>query len=562
MIMQSGIALRRSAALSSLLLLLLAASGCAAARSGAPGTQPHPVDAVFARWNAADAPGCAVAVSEEGQVVLSRAYGMADLEHGVPNTASTVFEAGSVSKQLTAAAVVLLAQQGRLSLDDDVRKHVPEVPDYGTPITIRHLLNHTSGLRDWGGVVAIAGWPRTTRVHTHAHVLQTISRQRSLNHQPGAEYAYTNSGYNLLTIIVERVSGRSLSDFSREHIFEPLGMTHTQWRDDFSRVVPHRAIAYRSGEERSWKMLMPFENVYGNGGLLTTTGDLLRWTENLESGRVGGQHLIEEMHRQAHLNDGKQIGYAGGLFISSYRGTAEVYHSGSTAGYRAFLTRFPERQLAVAVLCNAAETNPTTLARRTADIFLGAEESKAPPPPAIALAPERVATLSGVYQNRQTGDPMRLEVNNEGELRMNQRTALVPLSDRVFRVGTGEDRLEFSLSEDRRVQAVLLITSDDDSIAFAPVAAALPTSANLQEYAGVYVSDEAEASYDVVSSDGVLELRRQPDMAVPLIPAYGDVFTTPTGWTVKFLRNDSSAVTGLSLSISRVRDLRFARAIR
>ncbi|HYR07540.1 MAG TPA: serine hydrolase domain-containing protein, partial [Longimicrobium sp.] len=203
--------------------LLLAPLALLAAPAAAQPDLAVRVDSLFAAWNKAESPGCAVGVSHNGRTVLSRAYGSANLEHGIPNTPATVFEAGSVSKQFTAAAIVRLAQQGKLSLDDDVRRHVPEVPDYGTPITLRHLLNHTSGLRDWGSVMQLAGWPRGTRIYTHAHALDVISRQKSLNFTPGAEYSYSNTGYNLLAIIVERVSGVSLNEFSRRELFEPLG---------------------------------------------------------------------------------------------------------------------------------------------------------------------------------------------------------------------------------------------------------------------------------------------------------------------------------------------------
>jgi CubicO group peptidase (beta-lactamase class C family) len=206
------------------------------------------VDRLFRQWDTTQSPGCAVGVAADGRTLLARAWGMADLEHDIPNTAATIFEAGSVSKQFTAAAVILLAQQGRLTLDDDVRTHVPELPDYGPTITIRHLLTHTSGLRDWGSVAAIAGWGRGVRTHTHDHVLDILARQRGLNFEPGAEYSYSNSGYNLLAIIVSRVSGSSFADFSRTHIFEPLGMKDTQWRDDYRRIARGRASAYAAAE--------------------------------------------------------------------------------------------------------------------------------------------------------------------------------------------------------------------------------------------------------------------------------------------------------------------------
>ena len=347
-------------------------------------TQPPPVpsagvDAVFARWNSAT-PGCAVGVGVKGRPVLERAYGMADLEREVENAPDTIFEAGSVSKQFTAAAVLLLARDGKLSIDDPVRKYVPELPDYGVPLTIRHMLTHTSGLRDWGSVAGIAGWPRTRRVYTHAHVLDIVSRQKALNFTPGTAYSYSNTGYNLAAVIVSRVSGRSFADFSRERIFKPLGMTRTSWRDDFTRVVKHRAIAYDSQAD-GYHEDMPFENVHGNGGLLTTVGDLLRWNENFVSPKVGDAAFVAEQQTPGRFTDGRAHTYAFGLTVGEYQGLREVSHSGSTAGYRAFLTRFPDQHVSVAVLCNAANATPTQYARAVADAYLGRTQ---PAPPAAA----------------------------------------------------------------------------------------------------------------------------------------------------------------------------------
>jgi CubicO group peptidase (beta-lactamase class C family) len=349
-------------------------------RAQAPPAPTASVDAVFARWNSAT-PGCAVGVGVKGRPVLERAYGMADLEREVENAPDTIFEAGSVSKQFTAAAVLLLARDGKLSIDDPVRKYVPELPDYGVPLTIRHMLTHTSGLRDWGSVAGIAGWPRTTRAHTHAHVLEIVSRQKALNFTPGTAYSYSNTGYNLAAVIVSRVSGQSFADFSRDRIFKPLGMTRTSWRDDFTRIVKHRAIAYDSQAD-GYHEDMPFENVHGNGGLLTTVGDLLRWNENFVSPKVGDAAFVAEQQVPGRFTDGRPHTYAFGLTVGQYRGVREVSHSGSTAGYRAFLTRYPDQHVSVAVLCNAATANPTQYAHAVAEAYLG----QALTPPAAAAA--------------------------------------------------------------------------------------------------------------------------------------------------------------------------------
>ena len=299
---------------------------------------------------------------------------MADLEHDVPIKPDTIFEAGSVSKQFTAAAILLLAREGKLSLDDQARKYVPELPDYGAPLTIRQMLNHTSGLRDWGSVVAIAGWPRGTRVHNHAHVLDVVSRQRSLNFPSGTRYSYCNTGYNLAAIIVSRVSGQPFAEFTRARIFTPLGMSRTSWRDDYTRVVKDRAIAYTGGPG-GFSTEMPFENIHGNGGLLTTVADLLRWTRNFSQPVVGDAQFVKELQTPGRFNDGRPHGYALGLMIGTYEGLQEVAHSGATAGYRAWLSEYPERQVAVAVLCNVSSGNAPQYAHAVADLYLGIDQT-------------------------------------------------------------------------------------------------------------------------------------------------------------------------------------------
>jgi CubicO group peptidase (beta-lactamase class C family) len=534
--------------------LLLAALALLAAPAAA---QPDPavrVDSLFAAWNNPQSPGCAVGVSQNGRTVLSRAYGSANLEHDIPNTPETVFEAGSVSKQFTAAAVVLLARQGKLSLDDDVRRYMPEVPDYGTPITLRHLLNHTSGLRDWGSVMGLAGWPRSTRIYTHAHVLDIVSRQRALNFAPGTEHSYSNTGYNLLAIVVERVSGMSFAEFSRRELFAPLGMTRTEWRDDFTRIVRGRASAY-TRQDDAWHLLMPFENVHGNGGLLTTVGDLLRWNQALDSGTIAG---LDTLETQGVLSTGRQISYALGLYVQEFRGVREVSHGGATAGYRAYLARYPETGVSVALLCNADNANPG-LATRSAALFMADRlrpEGAAPSPaPAVAVQAADLERRAGLYRNLRTGAPLRL-VMAEGKLRTGGGTELVPMGPAAFRVGPGPTRAEFV---DGPPAQLRLVSGDGDTVAFAPAAPADTSAAHLATYAGEYRSDEAEATYTVAVVDGALVLRMRPDITLRLAPAYADAFTGPGGAIVRFSRGADGRVQAFSIGTERVRELRFDR---
>ena len=406
------------------------------------------VDEVFARWSSRESAGCVVGAERDGHTVLSRAYGMADLEHGIPNTTATIFEAGSVSKQFTAAAIVLLAQDGVLSLDDDVRTYVPELPDYGHTVTIRHLLTHTSGLRDWGSVAAIAGWGRDARTHTHDHVLDILSRQRSLNFTPGNEYSYSNSGYNLLAIIVDRTSGMPFAEFSRTRIFEPLGLDDTQWRDDYTRIVKGRSSAYamRAGE---WVIDRPIENVHGNGGLLTTAADLLEWNAALTSGALGGSEFVEMMHERGVLNSGRRIEYASGLFVTAFDDVPEISHTGATSGYRAFLARYPDHRLGIAVLCNAGNVNPGRVGRSVARIMLGdrpaaasAEPDPATPPAALPprpiLTPAALEALTGEYYSPDAETTFTVAVEGDRLVlrrRPVTRLVLTPVETDLFAAG-------------------------------------------------------------------------------------------------------------------------------
>lgn len=410
----------------SFLALLFAA---AAAMAQVPADVIAKVDALFAKWNSPEAPGAVIAVSQNGQIVLTCAYGMADLEHNLPNTEATLFESGSVSKQFTAAAIVLLAQQGRLALTDDLRKYIPEIPDYGTPITLRHLLNHTSGLRDWGSLAAIAGWPRERRSHTQEHVIDILRRQRGLNYPPGDRYSYTNSGYNLLAIIVTRVSGIPFAEFCRVNLFEPLGLRHTQWRDDHTRIVKGRSSAYSLRDDGSYAIDRPIEDVHGNGGLITTVRDLITWNEAIAANRLGGPGFTEEMQRNGVLNSGNRIDYASGLFVGTHRRVPEVAHTGATSGYRAFLARYPVQGLGIALLANTGNVNPGVLGRQVADLFLGDAIGPAPvaaapepPPPAPMPTAAELAPLVGEYHSQDVELTLRITLEN-GELLAHRRPA-------------------------------------------------------------------------------------------------------------------------------------------
>lgn len=544
--------------------LIVASAGLAVSLAARPARQDGneaKIDAWFSRFTPAT-PGCAVGVSVGGKIVLEKAYGMTDLEHGVPNKPDTIFEIASVSKQFTAAAVLLLARDGKLSLDDPARKHLPELPDYGRPLTIRHMLTHTSGLRDWGSVVGLTGWPRGTRVHTHAHVLDIVSRQRGLNFPSGTRWSYSNTGYNLAAVLISRVSGQSFAEFTRARIFEPLGMTRTSWRDDHTRIVKGRAIAYDDRPD-GLHTNMPFENIHGNGSLLSTVGDLLKWNQNFVAPVVGDAAFVKEQQVPGRFEDGRSHDYAFGLFIGTYKGLRRVYHSGSTAGYRSYVVRFPDEGLSVAILCNAgASSRSGEAAYVIADLYLASHLKPAQPVAAHTLSRAEVEAVAGLYVNGPTGESLSI-IRNDAALRFETdsfqtadgptaRGVLVPLSASRFVSANGRLRFEASGGSIQRTDPFGSVDRFDR------VNAVTPTAAQLERLTGRYVSDEAEAVLDVAVVDGSVVLKRRPDTVITLTPLYADAYRGSIG-VVRFHRDPSGAVRELSVSLDRVWDLLFKR---
>ena len=390
-----------------LFVLVLGAHSYLDAQS-APAISPtvaQRIDALFAPWDNTRSPGCALGVSQRGAVVYSRGYGMANLEYDVPIRPDSIFNIGSVSKQFTAFAIALLAQDAKLSLDDDIRRFLPEFPDYGQRITIRHLLGHTSGVRDAGlNLHGLAGWrvgqgrfevsPLQEPI-TEGDVLRMAVRQQSLDFMPGAEYSYSNTGYTLLAVIVKRVSGQSLRHFADSRIFKPLGMLDTQFVDDPTTIVQRRASAYKFLSEGQVRIHVPRSTVIGPTGLYTTVGDMLKWEQNFVEGRVGGRVLLDEMQTSGRLNDGRPTNYGFGINLLTYRGVRRIGHGGNDFAYVAEAYRFPEQDLAVVVLCNL-ETVPI-LTPRLAEIVLGPDvfAAMAPRPAAVAVPQSELSALVG-----------------------------------------------------------------------------------------------------------------------------------------------------------------------
>ncbi|MFY9618560.1 MAG: serine hydrolase domain-containing protein [Pyrinomonadaceae bacterium] len=506
----------------------------------------------FAKAYVGPAPGCAAAVSLNGETVFEKAFGLADLEHNVPNTTQTVFESGSVAKQFTAAAIVLLQQGGKLSLDDPVMKHIPELPDYGYPLTIRHLLNHTSGLRDWGSVLSLTGAGRGDRVVTQDLALDVIIHQRALNFTPGAEYSYTNSGYNLAAIIVERVSKQKFPAFVEERIFKPLGMKNSSWRDDYQRIVPGRAQAYSRQGTGPWRLNMPFMNVYGNGGMLTTVGDWMKWNAMFESKSLGAP-LVNALETQGVLNDGRKIAYALGLEVGTHHGLKDVSHGGATAGYQTFMARLPDNKFSVGVMCNGTSPGAGGIAEAITDEIFGpySEAPKAEPP---KVSEEELKKLVGIWRNEKTHAPARFAFEN-GVSRWGGGR-VVPMGGGQF--VAGDNRLKFTLDKDGKPIFAETVDTDGEVRRFARETEWTPTRADLASFKGDWFSAEAGATLTVaVEADKAL-IKQRPATSLPMQPLYRDHFSVQ-GFIVWFTRDKNGKVNGMHVGASRLRDMPFAR---
>jgi CubicO group peptidase (beta-lactamase class C family) len=355
------------------------------------------VDKLFEAWNKADSPGCAIAIIKDGKIIYARGYGVANLELNVPITKATVFYIASTSKQFTAASIALLAQRNNLALDDPIRKHLPELPELYQPVTLRHLIHHTSGIRDFQTLLDIQG--RTDDVNTEQDAIELLARQKQLNFKPGEQFEYSNSGYFLLGVIVKRVSGQSLREFAAENIFNPLSMKNTHFHDDRNLLVNNRASGYVPRRGGGYSLYTTNFDLVGNGGLMTTVEDLFLWDQNFYENKLGGgRDFIAQLLTGGTLSNGEKINYAYGLELGAYKGLSVTAHSGGFGGFVTEMLRFPEQRFTVICLSNVrGALDSTALAYRIADVYLAKELKPQPPQTGSAPAPRTATTTAPLF---------------------------------------------------------------------------------------------------------------------------------------------------------------------
>ncbi|WP_271596843.1 serine hydrolase [Bradyrhizobium sp. CCBAU 45384] len=547
---------------------VLSAQSASSSATSSHGPAERAVDQLFARWAEPNSPGAVIAVLQDGKIIYSQGYGAANLEYGVPNTPSSVFHLASVSKQFTAFAIHLLAHDGKLSLDDDVRKYVPKLHDFGKPITIRQLLHHTSGVRDQWNLLALAGWRLDDEI-TDDDVARLLFQQTELNFTPGDQFLYSNSGYTLLAMVVKQVSGQALPEFVKERIFEPLGMSHTHFQDKYGTIVKDRAYSYARQPDGQYQYIALTYSTVGPSSLFSTVGDLARWDENFYTGDVGGLTLLAEMQQKGKLNDGKEINYASGLSVGKYRGLRTVEHAGGDAAYRTNILRFPDQHFSVVILANAGDLNPTALSFRIADIYLKEllKPARAKPEledkPEVTIDPKILDAYVGDYELRP-GFIISISKDNDHLVERATGQSSFPMyavSSTTFRLRVVPAEIVFDdVAQGGKAQNAVL-HQNGANLPLKRITIEKPAAERLKAYEGHYYSAELGVVYDVFIREGVLMVH-YPRGDLDLQPVGLDAFSTgfPIG-NLKFACADDGKCNAMLIDDGRVKQLRFDKTL-
>lgn len=546
----------------SLPLLLALFIACGACAQVSPEKE---IDKLVAEMIKPGSAGATVAVAKGDKILFSKGYGMANPEYDIANTPKTIFHVASVSKQFTAFAIALLADQGKISLDDDIRKYFPELHDFGHKITIKHLVHHTSGLRDQWNLLALAGW-RLDDVITKNQVLRLISYQDELNFKPGDEFSYCNTGYTLMGEIVSRVTGKTFAEWCSENIFKPLQMTNTLFYEDHEKIVKGRSYSFYDSNGELKKSVLSYANA-GATSLFTTADDLTKWSNNFYTMKVGNAKVMKQMEERARLNKGDTLSYAFGQGISKYKGLKAITHSGGDAGYRTFLMRFPEHQYAIVVLSNMASFNPGDLANKIADIYLKDHLKEDPkkqeekPTAGVHEVSEQVMKLYEGQYRLNNEMIVTIKIDNRKLTAQATGQPQLPLkasSDTEFAVEGFDIRLTFHKSGDNPASHFTLHQGGQNTVAprMKPFD---PKSIDLKAFTGKYYSPELQTTYTLTLKEDTLianHIRHEP---VKLTPVGPDAFSCDAWYMSKleFTRNESKEIGGLKVSSGRVRNVRF-----
>lgn len=537
-----------------------------------PDTIVKAIDQIFAEYDNTRSPGGAVGVVMDGKLIFARGYGMANLEHDIPITPETVFRIGSTSKQVTAGAIALLEQQGVLSLDDPIRKWIPELPDYASGITLKHLLHHTSGIRDYLILMEFSGYGKMDW-YSDEEALEVLARQRALNFEPGTDFLYSNSGYFLLSKVIERATGQTLAEYAEEYLFRPLGMENTHFHNDPVKIVSNRATGYSPTEDGRYRINVTTLPMIGDGGVFTTIEDMALWAQNLAEPKVGGKKWLEVMLKSGVLSSGDTTNYALGLYYGEHRGLRTVGHSGSWVGYLANLTRFPDHDLTIITFFNRSDADPIHLSFQTAELFLSkylseksvvAKRETEGATNSIELDPRLFDKFAGRYElEAQPG--FILEFSREGDTFYIQgigqrQIEIVPTSTTTFDVKGVDASVTFHIGKSEKTDS-LTLHQNGENLAHR-VEPWSPTEADLEAYTGRYFSKELQTFYTVAEKGSGLVIQHRRMEEIPLTPMKEDTFhgEFPISQII-FIRTEAGQVSRLLVSNPATRGIPFEKVL-
>jgi len=530
------------------------------------------IDKLFADWDKEGAPGCALGIMKDGELIYSKGYGLANLEYDIPNSSKSVFRIASTSKQFTAACVVLLAEQGKLSLDDKLNQFFPEFPDYAKTISIRHLLNHTSGIRDYLTISYLKGL-EDNDYYQNKDVMEWLINQKELNFNPGDEYLYSNSGYWLLGQIVNKVSGMDMANFAKQEIFDPLNMSSTHFHNNHNEIVKNRASGYTPIGGELYEISMTTLDMIGDGGIFTSIEDIKKWDDSYYDNSVLSKEFWDMMSQQGVLNNGEVLDYASGIGISEYNGLKVISHGAAFVGFRAEFIRFPDQQLSIAVFANRADANPTAISYQVADIMLKdnfenlqSDILNVEPESsynAVTLLSSELNIHSGNYWNENSSLARKIYVKDD-TLRYyrspTSESSLVPISKNDFKmINVGAD-VDVKFYKDKEGQKVMSFAQNGSEPSISKIYEPKTyTKEELIDFEGLYYSKELDVEYSLKLQDESLVVLIDDNVVTSLNGVMENLFSVIGLGTVKFKRDKSGNVSEFLLAAGRVKNLVFKK---
>jgi len=529
--------------------------------------QYQKIDSLFVDWNKPNHPGGVIGIEKDGKIIFSKAYGLASLEYLTPNSTETIFNTASVSKQFTAMGIVLLQDQGKLSVDDDIRKYLPELPDFRETVTIRHMLHHTSGLRSLHAMLGLAGW-RDDDSRTDEDLYRYMKNQRDLNFKTGEEFLYCNTGYILMAKIIEKVTGEKFSTWMKRSIFEPLGMIHTYVEDKYNRVVPNNATSYYANTE-GFDRAVEYWGYVGSGNMHSTTSDLLKWLTNFYNPKSNWESSFKTIQTLDKLNNGMDNNYAFGVFIDEFNGENRIQHAGGIGGFGSFICTYPNQKLSIVILTNFSSSSVSFKSNQVAKLLLeniipSENNSTVSSTKFIDLPNNQLEKFASSYWNDKDNYARKIYLKND-TLRYfrseNSESTLVPFGKNKFKMLDVDVNLTVEFEVRENEDKIMIVTIDDGSPifskAFVPV---IPSKTDLSQYSGKFFSPELETTYTISVVDDTLSWHhpRHGDYKIKMLKK--DVLEGQSPFSVvKYKRDENGEIIGILVSNGRVRNLWFEK---